>query len=250
MAFTYGAIHRPASGLGHAPAGFVAFGQHPDFKFGTVSYDEPLSREEQEHFSLVDLSQTPREIAQHIAAEMQEYAAEYTQEAEEDPRSFEMAIGQRIDRMNVHAKRNTIAPMVLRILKGDMPEDAVVVRHAPAVTASVAPPIARTPRAPRAVRSARGKSFKAKGGEWIKMDDDLAVLHLEDHKRRTWDVTADRDGRWRVRTHPRDLDEDDRVYGEGNVDEDLPPRERFTAAKKAGRKYLATLLETISEEEV
>jgi hypothetical protein len=239
------------SGLGHAPAGFTAFGAHPDFKFGTVSYDEPLSREQQEHYSLVDLSQTPREIAQHVAAELQEYAAEYIQEAEDSPRDFEIAVGQRIDRMNVHAKREAIAPLVLRILKGEIPEEAVAVRHVPAAPVAPRAPVAPAPRAsraPRAPRAPRASSFKPKGGEWVKISPDLAVLHLEDHKGRSWDVTADRDGRWRVRTRPRDREDDDRAYGEGNVDEDLPSRERFTAAKKAGRKYLTDLLMALSEE--
>jgi len=131
MAFTYGALHRPVRGIGHAPAGFTGFGDHSDFKFGTVTYVEPLSRKEQEHYSLVDLSQTPSEITQKVADEMQEYASEYVREAEEDPRSFEMIVGQHIDRMNVHAKRGDIAALVLRYLKGETGEARSKLKRTP-----------------------------------------------------------------------------------------------------------------------
>ena len=246
MGFTYGAIHRPVRGIGHAPAGFTGFGEHPDFKFGTVMYDEPLRREEQEHYSLVDLSMSSREIAKEIAAGMQEYAAEYIQEAEDSSRDFEIAVGQRIDRMNVHADRKVVAPLVLRCLKGERTAQGSSLEDVG--FKKVTPHVARAPKIARK-RAPRVSSFKPKGGEWIRIGSDRAVLHLNDHHGETWGITVDRDGSWRVREHPLSAQDDERAYTEGHVDEDLPSRERFTAAKKAARKYLADLLTTLSEEE-
>lgn len=252
MSFTYGAIHRPVRGIGHAPAGFTGFGEHPDFKFGTVTYNEPLSRDEQEHYSLVDLSHSNADIARMVASDMEEYAAEYIQEAEENPRDFEIAVGQRIDRMNVHAKRGTVAPMVLRVLKGEVVDAPVSVATAhiaaPAhVTAASAAPT-RTKRPRRRAAT----SFKPKGGEWIRIgspsDSESSVLYLKDHKDREWGVTANRNGSWRIRNIPSAFQDDERAYAEGHVDEDLPARERFTAAKKMARKHLIDLLVTLSEE--
>jgi SWI/SNF-related matrix-associated actin-dependent regulator 1 of chromatin subfamily A len=113
---TYALIHRPV-GQFHVPAGYKEFGTHPDFKFGTVTYDAPLPPAEIEHWSLIDVSRSNEDIAREIADGLMEYANEQIEDAQDDPRGFAVGVGQYIDRMRVHADRAVIAPLVLEVLR-------------------------------------------------------------------------------------------------------------------------------------
>lgn len=52
MIAKYGMLYRPP-GFSTCPKGFIAFGDHPNFRFGTVDYDRELSDEECYDFQMV-----------------------------------------------------------------------------------------------------------------------------------------------------------------------------------------------------
>ena len=52
MICTYGMLYRPP-GFSTCPKGFVAFNDHPKFRYGTVDYDRELSDDECRAFEMV-----------------------------------------------------------------------------------------------------------------------------------------------------------------------------------------------------
>jgi len=52
MIAKYGMLYRPP-GFATCPKGFVAFGDHPNFRFGTVDYDRELSDDECYDYQMV-----------------------------------------------------------------------------------------------------------------------------------------------------------------------------------------------------
>ena len=97
---TYGSTLRPLS-IGTHPKGPVEFGAHPDFPFGTVTYDKPLSREDADHFSLKKIAGPGdrEKLVGKIADRMREYAQEYL---DLDPRDAEPMVGQMMQQSGMH----------------------------------------------------------------------------------------------------------------------------------------------------
>ena len=84
-------------------------------------------------------------------------------------------------------------------------------------------------------------------------DKHWSVLTVTDHRGRAWQVSAWRDGAWKIKSAPSQYDDDPRRYAEGDVHDSgvnfANSNEVFRAAKKTARKYLADLLIQIAEEE-
>lgn len=74
----YGMKHRPPA-PGAIPKGQYEHQSHPDFRHGQISYDQPLTDEQQHDFELTpirDDSEIP-ELAKQLGSEMGEYADQY-----------------------------------------------------------------------------------------------------------------------------------------------------------------------------
>lgn len=117
MSYTYAALHRPIQGIGHKPEGYTSIGTHPDFRHGTIVFEEPLSIADQKNWGFVDLSYSTKQLAEIIADELAEYAESYVQDAEDDPRMFAVGIGQRMEKLNTYGDRVKVAKEVIRQLK-------------------------------------------------------------------------------------------------------------------------------------
>jgi hypothetical protein len=118
---TYGAIHRPISST-TVPKGQSAEGAHPEFKkFGTVTYDEPLSVEDQKHYSLIHIPSDAQKTAAaaKIVKEsaMDDYPDAWIEEHDDDPKQFEIGVGQAIDALHIHADRDEMTKLVVDHLK-------------------------------------------------------------------------------------------------------------------------------------
>ena len=104
--YTYGLTLRP-HGFATVPPGGASVGTHPDFKkFGTATYDRPLTAAEQKNFSLIRIL-TDEQLdghARRIAAEFAEQGHEYVEGALEmgvDAIEYTVADDPATERVNI-----------------------------------------------------------------------------------------------------------------------------------------------------
>lgn len=149
QAATYGGQNRPL-GFGTVPNGHTGFGEHPDFRHGTVSYDKPISPEDARSYQL-DRVVDPKQhgwVARQVAEKMAPDAADYLEFGADDPQAFDQAIRQRVGdylhENGLHADVAEVAKTVKKRLEehakrqGD--SAAAVNETAPAVNAGAAKP--------------------------------------------------------------------------------------------------------------
>lgn len=118
--FKYGVPLRPI-GFATVPEGYIGIEEHPKFSHGVVVYNESLSEEQINSFELVPLVDMDK-IINFISEDLSEYAEEYIELYEEEPRQFEMIVGSRFEEMNVYPEheildRQELSNRVLEKLK-------------------------------------------------------------------------------------------------------------------------------------
>lgn len=112
--YVYGLQFRPV-GMGTVPKGYISTGVHPDFKkFGTITYDHPLSDEEVRSYELIRIVTEQNEvnalvdgIVDTVVDAMSsggdpEYAKIWLEEIEDDRGYAMAAVGQAIEKRKVH----------------------------------------------------------------------------------------------------------------------------------------------------
>lgn len=117
--YTYGAYHRPVSSI-TVPKDYVTTGDHGDFKkFGTVTYNRPLTMKERSHYSLklIPTADQVDAIAREISADLEDYAAEYLEGYDDDPKTLEISIGWALDKLDVNVRREDMVPLVVARLR-------------------------------------------------------------------------------------------------------------------------------------
>jgi len=105
--------------MGTVPDGYIRTETHPDFKFGLVVYKRPLDVAKVKSFELM-LIPTKAEIDQvvkDIIEEMQEYAGDYLEDYEDDPRSILLPIGGHLDDLPIPMDLDR-EEIVLRVVEG------------------------------------------------------------------------------------------------------------------------------------
>jgi hypothetical protein len=119
--YLYGAVHRPISSVS-VPKDFLEIGKHPEFReFGSVTYGRQLSIEERINHGLRAIL-SEKQLADLVAtiateAGFSEYPNEWIEEDKEDPKTFELGIGQIIDKHCIHADRKHVLSLMRSYLE-------------------------------------------------------------------------------------------------------------------------------------
>ena len=149
---TYGGQNRPL-GFGSVPSGHSGFGEHPNFRHGTVTYPKALSDEDARSYQLTRIAPEGEHgaLADKVADGMKEYASEYVELGQDDPKAYQQGIRQHVERhlheTNTHADVEALAGEVQKRIEAHAAGGA---KTAPAGAAplSAEEPVTVRPRTP------------------------------------------------------------------------------------------------------
>ncbi len=110
--YVYGMQNRPIGSF-TVPKGYTSTAAHPAFRHGTVTYDNPLSPDEQRSFELKPIASAEgrKKVIAHGIESLAEYRDEYAELLEEPDgrRMIEPAIRQAFDSLGAHIENHDAA---------------------------------------------------------------------------------------------------------------------------------------------